>query len=58
MFIITLNCLFHVKLRQMIILDCMPSLYKNMSKVLVLYLKLDYGRRRGHTIELQIPSTY
>ena len=45
-------------LRQMIILDCMPSLYKNMSKILLLYLKLDYGRRRGHTIELQIPSTY
>ena len=45
-------------LRQMIILDCMLNLCKNMSKILLLYLKLDYGRRRGHTIELQIPSTY
>ena len=50
--------LLYQTLRQMIMLDCMPNLCKNISKILLLYLKLDYGRRRGHTIELQIPSTY
>ena len=55
--LLNLNCPFPVK-RRMIILDCRLSLCTNMSDILHLYLKLDYGRRRGHTIELQIPSTY